>query len=222
MPRPLNRNASDPITPEQAIDKAKLILRGGGKGPTRHDRMALFLEYMQSDPAEFPTHNNWRKAKHPEVNKVTFSANYGGALWWNKAREAFRAAAMAKALDKNNNRLANQFSDMIRVKDKVVKNLEKILDLMDQDLQEVITEQNPKEARKEMRGRSAFNAELLSRLTEASNILTDIQKKIDGTHQPGALNLNVGIYDAVLKSLGIRNKEHGVIDVKPEPPGQSV
>ncbi len=177
-----------------------------------HDWPALFLEWIMSEPKDFPTISIFGKSKG--IHPISWDKR-GGRTFWNKARQAARMEGISKMLQKAPDKIAARMENLVRVQDKLERAIEKLADrvLRELDEEEVATD-DPKADKEARRSKTSFNARIMDSLKDIQNGLADVNAKIGGNPQAGAGQVQINLYDTIVESLRERDAKNGVIDVE--------
>lgn len=194
-----NQYTSPPMTHAEVMAKASQVLRRQGKGAIRHDRMALFAEWLRSEPSQFRTSKCWFNGKHPEVNPGSLQ-KWGGRTFWNKAREVVRAEALSKAISKTPDILERKFEQQLKINVEAEGLVSKLIRQLCVELESV-----------DSKDRKFLEARVRT-LVEAVQILNENTLKLanDGVerHEVKSVNLHASIMDAIKE----RDARLGVVE----------
>ena len=204
MTEPDMKSPVENLTKEQILARAKELFITSGKGATRHDQMGIFQEWLISEPAEFPNVGSWMRKVHPDVHKVTIQA-WGGAEWWNKARQAMRVQAMGAAIEKAiPNGLAAKYEKQLRIIGKLEDIVERAADRMKRATDPLADGTLPPAV--------PFESATLKTLAESVRLLAETNMKLAGDDISRSEVKSLNLHGNVMDAIKARDKEFNVSD----------
>lgn len=137
-----NQYTAPPLTEAEVKAKAAKIFRIHAKGPNGWDRMALFAEWIRTDPEKFKNTNQWVASiqdRYPGLHPQSIQ-DWGGKLFWRQARQSVRAKALEKVIAKTPDLIEKKYEKQLRIVSKLEDALEHRIDSIRKDQQ---NEANP-------------------------------------------------------------------------------
>lgn len=211
------------ISKELVREKLKKVVGsrfGGGKGQV-HDRLALILEWVRTDPTKHPHILPWLESKG--IHKMTLPG-WGGAATWHRLRDEVRAEAYARAIEKTPDIISRGIEDLFEVRSEATRLARRLIERAHRDLdaEEKLTgnkEQDEARARERdaEKAKSSFNTGLLERISESLDRLAETDAKLKGVMPQAQGGTTINMYGSLLDAIRQRDAKHGVIDTDAKP-----
>lgn len=184
-----NQYTMPPLTQAEVVDRFKQVCALGrfNKKKDDHDWLALFVEWIRTEPSQFANVGLFLKAKGVHPGSIQ---GRGGRTLWNQSRQSVRQTALGHAIEKTPELLERRFErelqvnmKAITVAEKMLKNLEELTDSPDAGIRHLTSKQDLKALAESLAILAKINLEL-------SN--NGVQK-----HQIESVNLHATIVQSI-------------------------
>lgn len=188
-----NRYTTPPFNEAEMVAKFKALLPDPTGGEEQKNWVKLFIGYIRSTTTEAPSLKAYL-AKHGASYPAVQSR--GTPMFWNRARRAVQGRALAKAMDKSVDIVAEKYEKQLRIVGKLEDAIEHRVDAIRTDQKAGVT--NPFEA--------ALIEKLIDGITELTK--TNVLLSNDGVqkHEVRAINLHASLVESIKQ----RDAEMGV------------